>query len=241
MTGPLAPMWLRPQDPPHLFPPTSHALEEPDGLLAIGGSLSPERLVCAYGRGIFPWDFWQQHPLWWAPRLRFVLPHHDFHLPRRLMRKLRHLPWTMTTDTCFCEVIAACALPRAGQGGTWLTPRMQEAYLGLHHLGLAHSVEVWEEDRLIGGLYGVQTGTVFSGESMFHRMPDASKVAVATTLAMLGPQGILDCQIASPHMRAMGGYHMERPAFEALLRTQARAWPPQALPQGSHDLRDIFC
>lgn len=241
MTGPLAPMWLRPCDPPHLFPPTSHALEEPDGLLAIGGNLTPERLACAYGRGIFPWDFWQQQPLWWAPRLRFVLPYHAFHLPGRLCRKVRHLPWTMTTDTCFHEVIAACALPRSGQHGTWLTPRMQEAYLALHHQGLAHSIEIWHEERLIGGLYGVLMGRVFSGESMFHRLPDASKIAVATTLAILGSQGTLDCQIASPHMMAMGGRHMERPDFEYLLQTKAPTWPPQVLPRGPHVLRDMFC
>lgn len=239
-----APLWLSPQDPPHLFPPTHHALTEPDGLLAIGGSLSPERLAHAYRHGIFPWDFWQQQPLWWAPRLRFVLPGQALHLPRRLHRKLRHVSWLMTTDTCFQAVIAACAQPRSGQHGTWLTPQMQAAYLELHHQGLAHSIEIWDEGRLIGGLYGVHMGRVFSGESMFHRIPDASKAAVAATVALMGLQGILDCQVASPHMKALGGQLMERDMFEQVLLEPARPWglptPLSGLSGQSVALRDVL-
>jgi leucyl/phenylalanyl-tRNA--protein transferase len=190
MTGPGALHWIRPDDPPDAFPDPQRALHEPDGLLAVGGDLSPERLLAAYRRGIFPWYEAGQPILWWSPDPRAVLLPDELKVSTSLRKALRSRDVEVTLDRAFADVISGCAAPRPRQRGTWLTPDMQRAYARLHELGYAHSVEVWEDGTLAGGLYGVALGRVFFGESMFSRLRDASKVAlvhlVAETRAWLG-------------------------------------------------------
>ena len=171
----LAPFWIDPHDTSNRFPDVSLALVEPDGLLAIGGSLSPERLSSAYRHGIFPWYNEDQPILWWSPNPRAVLYPNKLHISRSLRKTLRKNPFTLSIDQAFDAVINACSEPRRKQAGTWISPEMKAAYRKMHDLGLAHSVECWQKNELVGGLYGLAFGKVFFGESMFMSpMPQKS-------------------------------------------------------------------
>lgn len=206
--------WLQAGDPPEAFPPVEQALREPAGLLAAGGDLSAERLTAAYSRGIFPWFSEGEPILWWSPDPREVLFPAEFHRSRSLLRTLRRQALRITRDTAFAEVVAACAATRAARG-TWITPEMQSAYLQLHQRGIAHSVEVWAGAELVGGLYGVRTGRVFSGESMFSRRDDASKAALAWLVDGCPAAGIelIDCQMPSAHLRSLGSRAVSRAQY----------------------------
>lgn len=188
-----------------IFPPPSLARE--DGLLAVGGDLSEERLLLAYRQGIFPWYSPGDPLLWWAPSPRLILLPEEFHLARRLAREIRKGTFTVTMDRAFPEVITACAAPREAKGpGTWITTEMREAYCRLHDDGYAHSVECWQGDELAGGLYGVSLGTVFFGESMFSRVSNGSKVALAALCRQLAAWGfeMIDCQMKTAHLERLG-------------------------------------
>lgn len=207
--------WLAPADPPQQFPPLAEALDEPPGLLAAGGDLSPERLREAYRRGIFPWYSEGEPVLWWSPDPREVLFPDEMHVSRSLRRRLRSGAFQVTENQDFAAVVRACAAARATGTGTWITAEMQTAYLALHRLGLAHSIEVWQAGELAGGLYGVRSGRVFSGESMFSRRSDASKVALAWLAARAPERGIalIDCQMPSAHLRSLGSRPLPRGQF----------------------------
>ena len=208
-----------PSGGPLVFPSAEDAPAE--GLLMAGGDLSPERLMLAYSRGIFPWYGEDSPLLWWSPDPRCVLFTHKLHVNARLRRTLRSRSFTFSVNSCFERVIRLCAeVPRPGQDGTWIVPDMVEAYLRLHELGHAHSVEVWEEGELAGGLYGVKLGRVFFGESMFHLRSYASKAAVIFLVEQLRAQGVelLDCQQATPHMLRFGAEEIPRKRFLPLVR-----------------------
>lgn len=216
-----------------IFPSPEFA--EPDGLLAIGGDLEPARLLTAYSQGIFPWYSHGDPILWWSPSPRLVLFPEEFHLPRRLQRTLRSGFFKVSADTAFAEVIAGCATAsgRAGQG-TWITEEMQQAYIRLHTLGFAHSVECWCEGQLAGGLYGVCLDRVFFGESMFTRVTDASKVALAHLVQFALRSGIamIDCQMTTDHLLRFGARELSRDAFQAELDRlidRCRPQPPWQL------------
>jgi leucyl/phenylalanyl-tRNA--protein transferase len=207
--------WISPDDPPDWFPAAETALSEPAGLLAAGGDLRPERLLAAYRRGIFPWYSPGQPVLWWSPDPREVLLPAQFHRSRSLTRAMRTRGFTLHRDRDFAAVIAACAAPRSRSPGTWITPEMQAAYCHLHQQGCAHSYEIWSGGQLVGGLYGVQLGRVFFGESMFSRATDASKAALAGLVDHCSAQHIelIDCQLASAHLRSLGSQPMPRAQF----------------------------
>ena len=204
--------WLEPTDP---FPPVETALKRPNGLLAAGGDLSPERLVDAYSRGIFPWFGDDEPLLWWSPDPRMVLPVGELHVSRSLRRRIRGRSCTVTMDTQFTRVMAGCAGPRRDADGTWITGDMIDAYTTLHRLGHAHSIESWHEGELAGGLYGVAVGRMFYGESMFSRRPDASKVALAHLVRQLERWGfeIVDCQMSTAHLSSLGAREIPRSEF----------------------------
>ena len=207
--------WLSPDDPPEHFPPHEAALSDPPGLLAAGGDLRPERLLAAYARGIFPWYSPGQPVLWWSPDPREVLLPQRFRRSRSLARAMRSRGFTLHQDRDFAAVVAACAAPRSASPGTWITAEMQDAYCCLHERGWAHSYETWCAGRLVGGLYGVQLGRVFFGESMFSRQSDASKAALAGLVDYSVAQHIelIDCQLASGHLRSLGSQPMRRHEF----------------------------
>jgi leucyl/phenylalanyl-tRNA---protein transferase len=211
--------------PPHPVPPSSWLLPDPheadvDGVVGVGADLSPSTLVDAYRRGIFPWP----HPgvplPWFSPDPRGVIHLDSLHVSRSLRRTLRQSGWTTTVDVAFDEVMDGCA-ERPGEVGTWISPAMARAYERLHELGWAHSLEVWEGDDLVGGVYGVQVGGVFTGESMFHRATDASKVALADLCARFRAAGgrVLDVQLTTPHLRSLGAVDVPRETFVRLLTT----------------------
>ena len=203
------------------------ALAEPDGLLAVGGDLQPERLLEAYARGIFPWFDDRSPILWWSPDPRLVLAPEELHVSRSLARTLRRGTFRVTADTAFDSVIRRCAEKgRPGQRGTWITPEMIDAYCALHRLGFAHSFEAWEGEALAGGLYGVSLGAVFFGESMFADAPDASKVAFARGVAWLASRGVglVDCQVRTDHLVSLGA--RELPRREFLARVEAALEAP---------------
>jgi leucyl/phenylalanyl-tRNA---protein transferase len=212
---PRRPVWLPEDAPPEAFPPVDQALEDPDGLLAIGGDLSLPRLLAAYRRGIFPWPMRDQPMLWWSPNPREVLFPERFHCSRSLGKRLARGEFRFTRNQCFGAVIRACGAPRAYASGTWIEPAMVEAYEALHAAGHAHSWETWQGDQLVGGLYGVRVGQVFCGESMFSRSTDASKAAMATLVADCPALGIrlIDCQLATPHLRSLGSQPMPRAQY----------------------------
>ncbi len=225
------PAYIAPTDPPDSFPPDLAALPVPNGLIAIGGDLSPERLLAAYRRGIFPWYEQGQPILWWTPNPRLIIEPRQFHVSRRLRRKLRNSPFEIRVDTAFEQVIEACAQPRTHGAGTWITPEMQRAYCRLAVLGYAHSVETWREGALVGGVYGVALGAAFFGESMFSRVTDASKVALRALCEQLlpYPHSLLDGQVPSRHLLSLGGTLLAREAFVRRLRTAVAApgpWEP---------------
>jgi leucyl/phenylalanyl-tRNA--protein transferase len=196
------------------------ALAEPDGLLAVGGDLRPERLLRAYAEGIFPWYSEETPILWWSPDPRMVLLPGELHVPRSLRRALRGR-FEVRADTAFGRVIRRCAeKDRPGQDGTWITDEMIEAYERLHELGFAHSFEAWEGNELAGGLYGVSLGAAFFGESMFADRPEASKVAFVRSVEWLGGRGVelVDCQVDTEHLRRFGAREIPRVEFLSRLR-----------------------
>jgi leucyl/phenylalanyl-tRNA--protein transferase len=203
------------------------ALAEPDGLLAVGGDLSPPRLLAAYASGIFPWYDERSPILWWSPDPRLVLVPGELHVSRSLARTLRRGAFRVTADSAFEKVIRRCAgKPRKGQRGTWITEEMIDAYVELHRLGFAHSFEAWRGGRLAGGLYGVSLGSIFFGESMFADAPDASKAAFARGVEWLASRGVslVDCQVRTEHLVSLGAREMPRRAFLARV-AQAVAAP----------------
>ncbi len=219
----LAPYWIDPRSDNVEFPDVSLALDEPDGLLAVGGDLNPQRLLAAYRLGIFPWYNEGQPILWWAPNPRAVLFPQRLKISRSLRKTLRNQSFTVTLDQTFTDVIEACGHPRnyQTQSGTWITQEMKQAYQQLYEQGYAHSVECWHDGRLVGGLYGVAIGRVFFGESMFTRRSDASKVAfVALTQQLAHWQfGVIDCQVQSQHLESLGAETICREQFTDLLDT----------------------
>ena len=215
----MAPFWIDPNDTTYRFPDVSLALEEPDGLLAIGGSLNPQRLKSAYCQGIFPWYNEDQPILWWSPDPRAVLFPEKLHVSRSLRKTLRNNPFTFSMDHAFEAVITACGEPRLKQQGTWISPEMKAAYCNMHQLGYAHSVECWLHDDLVGGLYGLAFGKVFFGESMFSRVTNASKVAFVHFVKQLQHWGFLmiDCQVESEHLASLGAELIPRKQFVYML------------------------
>lgn len=218
------PVWLDPWDTEYSFPDPRDALSEPNGLLALGGDLSPGRLLSAYRRGIFPWYTEEQPILWWTPDPRAVLFPEQLKISRSLRKTLRGGTFTVTLDQNFVAVIQACSEPRKDGQGTWLTEEMKNAYLNLHQLGYAHSAESWFEGELVGGLYGIALGRVFFGESMFARRTDASKVAFAHLVRQLQTWdfGLIDCQVASRHLASLGAVEIPREQFMALLENHCK-------------------
>jgi leucyl/phenylalanyl-tRNA---protein transferase len=211
--------WLQPGDPPDAFPPVDRALEDPPGLLAGGGDLAPARLVAAYARGIFPWYSTGEPVLWWSPDPREVLFPAEIHISRSLRKVIARGGFQVTENQDFSAVIDGCAEARAESAGTWITTEMRAAYRQLHRLGVATSIEVWAGPELAGGLYGVRSGRVFCGESMFSRHENASKVALAWLAAQCPARGIalIDCQMPSAHLRSMGSRPLPRAEFLSYL------------------------
>lgn len=214
-----------------VFPPPDHA--EPDGLLAVGGDLSAERLLLAYRLGIFPWYSDGQPILWWSPDPRVILEPDEFHISRRLGQTLKKRIFKVTFDSSFAEVIRACAAsPRKGQNGTWITTEMMEAYIRLHQMGFAHSAESWLDGELVGGIYGISLGRCFFGESMFFSQTNASKVALATLVQQLITWDfhMIDAQVTTEHLIRLGAKEIPRHIFlkrlQAALRypTQKGSW-----------------
>ncbi len=211
--------WLSPEAGPSSLPDPSSARLEPNGLLAAGGALTPDWLVGAYRRGIFPWFSRGQPILWWSPDPRAVFFPEGFVPSKSLRQSIRNRGYESRLNHDFAAVIAACAAPRADGGGTWITPAMRRAYETLHAAGIAHSFETWHGGRLVGGLYGVHLGGVFFGESMFAHARDASKVALAQLVGHARERKIalIDCQMPTPHLESLGAQVLSRPQFLALL------------------------
>lgn len=217
------------------FPPTDKALMHPDGLLAWGGDLSTERLLKAYRQGIFPWCAENEPLLWWTPSARMVLQFKHLHISHSLKKQLRklqrepHGKRQVRIDTAFEKVMRACAEKRKNQDGTWIAEDFIQAYCLLHQQHYAHSVEVWDNEELIGGLYGVSIGKMFYGESMFSRQTDASKIALVFLMHYLAHQGVylVDCQQETPHLTSMGGACISRHAFEQHLQQVCTQTPIQ--------------
>ncbi len=223
------------------FPATKLALTEPNGLLAVGGDLSPQRLIEAYRHGIFPWYEHPQPIMWWTPNPRAVLFPSNIVISRSLKKRLRKAEYTVTCDQDFATVMNYCArIPRHGQDGTWIGADMLLAYRRLHEMGVAHSLEVWHEETLVGGLYGLAIGSVFYGESMFSLRSDASKVALVYLAQQLQEWGfaVIDCQVTNPHLLSMGAEEINRPQFDRILQQNVDRnntakwsddWPEQLL------------
>jgi leucyl/phenylalanyl-tRNA--protein transferase len=204
--------WLEPGAP---FPPVDRALREPDGLLAAGLELTPDRILDAYRQGIFPWFSEGQPVLWWSPDPRMVLLPSEIRITRSMHKVLRNRPYEVRCDSAFEAVMRACAAPRDGQAGTWISDEMIEAYSALHARGYAHSVETWIDGRLAGGLYGMAIGRMFYGESMFSSERDASKIALVHLARYLETRtfGLIDCQMNTGHLGSMGGREIPRREF----------------------------
>jgi leucyl/phenylalanyl-tRNA--protein transferase len=226
---------------PLAFPDPEQAATDPDGLLALGGDLSPERLLAAYRLGIFPWYNENQPILWWSPNPRTLLYPARLHLSRSLKKQLRHSDYDIRFDSDFAAVIDACAAPRRNQGGTWITQDMRQAYLRLHQLGHAHTVEVWRDGALVGGLYGVGIGRVFFGESMFSRVSDGSKIALAALVHGVGAQlDLIDCQVRSEHLMSLGAQELERRQFTRQLAISCTATPTPRFEGMAFSAREII-
>ena len=201
-----------------IFPPVH--LAEPDGLLAVGGDLSTERLLLAYRQGIFPW-YEGQHILWWCPNPRFILTPSTLKVSKSMKQLLKRHTFTFTTNKAFAEVINSCKnIDRPGQSGTWITSQMKEAYIRLHKLGFAHSAEVWQNGELVGGLYGIRLGKVFFGESMFSTVSNASKYAFISYVQQLEQEDVqlIDCQVYTEHLESLGAHMIAREDFVQLLQ-----------------------
>lgn len=225
-TDSIAYYWLHEAKMGYGLPALDQALTEPNGLLAAGGDLEPDSLISAYRQGVFPWYSRGQPILWWSPDPRTVLFPDALKISRSLAKRIRRGEYKVTFDTAFNKVIASCAGPRLGieeidDQRTWITPEMVTAYCNLHQLGVAHSVEAWFEDELVGGLYGVGIGRVFFGESMFHRRSDASKVALAALVCKIQALGteLIDCQVGSQHLKSLGAVDLSRDQFAGLLKS----------------------
>lgn len=206
------------------FPDVSQALREPDGLLAVGGDLREERLIRAYENGIFPWYQDDQPILWWSPSLRMALRPEELIISGSMRKVLRRGEYQVTLDQAFAQVIEQCALTRAAYPGTWITQQMQDAYCALHRRGIAHSVEVWHEGVLVGGLYGIAMGQLFFGESMFSLRDNASKTGFIWLVRQLQDwqYQLIDCQVPSEHLRSLGAKDLPRPEFlEMLAKTRS--------------------
>ena len=220
--------FLGPLDP---FPPTHRARANMGGLIAVGGELLPDRLLDAYRQGIFPWGTVEGQPIWYNPDPRMVLFPKEFRLSRSLRKILRTGPLTVTFDTHFSDVITACSTtPRPGQDGTWITPEMINAYVRLHELGWAHSVETWAHGKLVGGLYGLAIGRMFYGESMFSRHDNASKFAFAHLIRHLLTHnfGMIDCQMYTDHLASLGAREIPRTEFMIRLQQLTASSSPRS-------------
>ena len=216
-------------DPQAPFPPVHAALDDPDGLLAVGGDLSPQRFLRAYYHGIFPWFSDGEPLLWWAPSQRAVFRSNGVHVSRRLQRKLRNSGWRVRADTAFAQVVAGCAAPRDGHAGTWITRNMQDAYVQLHQLGIAHSIEVFAGEQLVGGLLGLSFGQMFCGDSMYSLHSGASSLALAGLAWRLRAWGwpLIDAQVPNAHTQRLGVEVWPRAHYMAAL-TQLRDRPADA-------------
>lgn len=210
---------LDPNTPEQDFPPLQLALDEPNGLLAVGGCLSTVRLLNAYRHGIFPWYNPDEPILWWSPNPRLVLLPENLRISHSLRKTLRKQFFEVSFDHAFNDVINACAETRKNSGGTWISTEISQAYIKLYELGIAHSVEAWHDGTLAGGLYGVALGQVFFGESMFHRQTDASKIAFVTLVQKLSEWGyqLVDCQVHTHHLASLGAESITRSHFVKLL------------------------
>jgi len=220
--------WIDGDNP--VFPNPNKALTDPDGLVAVGGNLNPTTLLNAYKKGIFPWFEEPQPILWWSPSTRAVLKPGQAHIGKTMIKVLRNGDFSLSTNQAFDDVINACAAPRARARGTWITPAMTTAYRELHNLGHAHSLECWQRGRLVGGLYGVQVGAVFCGESMFSRVSNASKVAFIGLSQALATKGfqLIDCQLENPHLSSLGVEIIDRNYFLKIITRGANQcihWP----------------
>lgn len=205
------------------FPSTQEALDSPNGLLAVGGDLSPQRLLSAYEQGIFPWFSDDEPIMWWSPDPRCVIFPESFHASKSLKKLARKSVYTINNNLRFIEVINECSKERADQNGTWITEDMKEAYLTLHELGYAHSIEVYNQEELVGGLYGVAIGGVFFGESMFSKQSNTSKLALHALSQFMKEKQLLmiDCQVTSDHLMTLGAQEIDRETFEkTLLKNQ---------------------
>lgn len=225
---------LDPDHPEQPFPPLYKALNDPNGLLAFGGCLSPQRIINAYRHGIFPWYNPGEPILWWSPDPRLVLFPDKLKVSRSLIKTLRKQPFEIHYDRAFLQVLTACAAPRHENGGTWITEEMKLAYRNLHRLGFAHSFEAWQDGELVGGLYGIAIGQVFFGESMFHTKTDASKVVFVHLVRRLKAWGyqLIDCQVRSEHLLSLGAEDIRREDFQARLNQLCALSPdPQAWQQ----------
>ncbi|MEM8817121.1 MAG: leucyl/phenylalanyl-tRNA--protein transferase [Pseudomonadota bacterium] len=234
--------WLSPGDPPGAFPSVERALTEPDGLLAAGGDLSAARLIEAYTRGIFPWFDAGQPILWWSPDPRCVLEPAHYHQSRRFLRSLRNSVTEFSFNADFAAVIAGCAAPRQSQPGTWITPDMRDAYAALHDMGWAHSVEVWRQDELVGGLYGLAIGRMFFAESMFSRETGGSKTALTALCRVLEDNAfpLIDCQVASAHLLTLGATLLSRRRYTAAVTENTLEREPfTSWPEGRHPAREL--
>ncbi|AWB67612.1 leucyl/phenylalanyl-tRNA--protein transferase [Saccharobesus litoralis] len=219
------------------FPPATHALSHPNGLLAIGGDLSIPRLIQAYNNGIFPWYNPGEPILWWSPDPRAILELDEFHLSRSLKKSLRTKGFTYSVNLAFSEVIAQCANIRAKHERTWITEDIYQSYNQLHAQGIAHSVEVWQNNILVGGLYGINVGKIFCGESMFHTQTDASKCAMAILVQILREHDyqFIDCQLQNDHLKSLGVKEIKREHFLSQLNcykqmsTDSACWQPRSI------------
>lgn len=223
--------WLEPGE---AFPPIERALRSPSGLLAAGGDLSPDSLLAAYQRGIFPWYSEGQPILWWSPDPRMVLFPGELRITRSMAKTLRNRSYDVRFDTAFGEVIQACAEPRPGRPGTWISPEMMDAYREMHRLGHAHSAETWIDGKLAGGLYGIAIGRAFFGESMFTRIRDASKIALIHLVDRLKLAGVemIDCQMHTAHLASLGAREIPRSEFSARLKELVH-FPNEAIRRGT--------
>jgi len=222
--------FLNPLNPFEAFPPAESAETDPDGLLAVGGCLSPQRLLNAYRHGIFPWYNPGEPILWWSPNPRLIIYPHRLHVSHSLAKAVKKQRFRLSFDQNFSAVMQACAKPRTYANGTWISKEILQAYQQLFHLGVAHSIEVWQDDELVGGLYGVAIGKVFFGESMFHSVSNASKIAFVYLAQHLQDwqYELIDCQVNTSHLESLGAENMPRAEFIDLLE--------QFCPQTAHPL-----